>query len=225
MVDRLTATKAVADTLRQMAAEELEAAVADIRLTGGQAIVAGTDVGVTLAALATQAGGSVSEARDFEASGQNFPFGTHICVVEVDRATGEVRLDRFVSVDDCGTVINPLVVEGQITGGIVQGIGQALSEAVTFDELGGSLSTTFVAYQVPGIGQIPALHTRRTETPTPNNPTGLKGVGELGATGSTPAVANAVYDALAPSGIGEEQLPMPFTPGRVWQALSEVGPS
>jgi carbon-monoxide dehydrogenase large subunit len=212
-------SEAVAGLLKELAAARLEAAPEDIQLAGGRAHVVGTDVGVPLGELAAEAGGEVRSSEVFSAAGQTFPFGTHVCVVEVDEDTGTVDILRMVTVDDCGRVINPMLVEGQIHGGTLQGLAQARFEEVRFDELGGLLTGTFASYSIPSIGQAPIPESFRTETPSPNNPNGVKGVGELGATGATPALANAVYDALAPLGIAEDDLPMPFTPDRVWEAI------
>lgn len=146
-----------------------------------------------------------------------FPFGAHVVVTEVDRDTGEVSILRYVAVDDCGKIINPLIVAGQIHGGIAQGIGQALYEKAVYDETGQLLSGEFTDYTVPKASHIPAIETYHTETPSPVNPLGVKGVGEAGAIGAPPAVVNSVIDALAPFGI--RHLDMPLTPEKVWRAM------
>lgn len=210
----------LADRLRELAAARLEAAVEDIRLEDGFARVAGTDIGVSLSALvADTRAGSISEEEDFEAPGQTFPFGSSVCVVELDTETAEVTVKAYTSVDDCGRVINPLLVEGQIDGGRLQGISLALREQVRYDEYGSLLSGNLTTYGMPSAREAPEAVTLRTETPTPNNPLGLKGVGELGTTGATPAVANAVVDALAGLGADTRHLQIPFTPDRVFNAL------
>jgi carbon-monoxide dehydrogenase large subunit len=153
----------------------------------------------------------------FEPKNFTFPFGTHICVVEVDRETGETRILRYVAVDDCGKVINPLLVDGQVHGGIAQGLGQALYEEVVYDENGQLVTGTLMDYAVPKAHQLPRYETGRTETPTDVNPLGVKGVGEAGTIGSTPALVNAVIDALAPFGV--RHLDVPLRPEKVWRAM------
>ncbi len=146
-----------------------------------------------------------------------FPFGTHICVVEVDPETGEVAVRRYVAVDDCGNILNPLLVAGQVHGGIAQGLAQALYEEAVYDDRGQLLTAGFPDYTVPKAAQIPALELGHTVTPSPHNPLGVKGVGEAGTIGATPAVVNAVLDALAPLGVAH--LDMPLTPGKIWAAI------
>ncbi|MCY0877476.1 MAG: molybdopterin-dependent oxidoreductase [Firmicutes bacterium] len=146
-----------------------------------------------------------------------YPFGTHVAVVSVDAETGEVRLLRYLAVDDCGPVINPMIVEGQVHGGVVQGIGQALFEGARYDQDGQLLTASFLDYAMPKARSLPRLETLHTVTPSPHNPLGVKGVGETGTIASTPAVVNAVMDALSPLGITD--LPMPLSPPVVWEAI------
>ena len=146
-----------------------------------------------------------------------FPFGTHICVVEIDPETGEVAIVKYVAVDDCGRVINPMMVEGQVHGGIAQGIGQALYEEAVYNEDGQLLTGELMDYVVPKADQLPTYILDRTETPTTVNPLGVKGVGEAGTIGSTPAVVSAVVDALAPYGV--RNLDMPLKPEKIWRIL------
>ena len=146
-----------------------------------------------------------------------FPFGTHIAVVEVDRDTGKVDLVRYVAVDDVGRVINPMIVDGMVQGGVVQGVSQALWEEAIYDENGQLVTGSMMNYALPKADDVPPIELARTETPTPVNPLGVKGAGETGTIASTAAVANAVLDALSPFGI--RHLDMPFTPGRVWEAI------
>src|SRR5438034_3410652 len=155
--------------------------------------------------------------RFFEPSNFTFPFGTHVCVVEIDEETGEPRITKYVAVDDCGNVINPLLVEGQIHGGLVQGIGQALHEEVVYDENGQLLTGSLMDYAIPRPHDFPEFELDRTVTPSPVNPLGLKGVGEAGTIGSTPAVVNAVVDALAPFGI--THIDMPVRSEKIWRIL------
>jgi carbon-monoxide dehydrogenase large subunit len=153
----------------------------------------------------------------FEPSNFTFPFGTHICAVDVDRDTGHVKITKYVAVDDCGPMINPLLVEGQVQGGIAHSIGQVLFEQTVYDENGQLLTGEFMDYAMPRAADIPDYVLGHTVTPSPVNPLGVKGVGEAGTIGATPAIANAVLDALAPLGVTHLDLPM--TPERVWQAI------
>jgi len=153
----------------------------------------------------------------FEPSNFTFPFGAHVCSVEVDAETGEVKVDKYVAVDDCGNVINPMLVEGQIQGGIVQAIGQALYEEVIYNEDGQLVTGTLMDYALPKAAQLPRFELGRTVTPSPVNPMGVKGVGEAGTIGCTPCIVNAVCDALSPLGI--QNLDMPLKPERVWRAM------
>jgi carbon-monoxide dehydrogenase large subunit len=157
----------------------------------------------------------------FEPSNCTFPFGTHIAAVEVDRDTGQVKILKYVAVDDCGKQINPLLVEGQVQGGIAQSIGAALMEQTVYDENGQLLTGEFMDYAIPRATDIPDFVIGSTETPAPSNPLGVKGVGEAGTIGATPAIANAVVDALSPLGI--RHLDLPFTPERVWRAIQQKG--
>jgi carbon-monoxide dehydrogenase large subunit len=146
-----------------------------------------------------------------------FPFGAHIVVAEVDRETGEIELKRYVAVDDCGNVINPLLVAGQVHGGVVQGLGQALCEQGVYDEDGQLITGEFTDYAVPKATMIPWIETAHTVTPSPVNPLGVKGVGEAGTIGASPAVVNAVVDALSPLGV--RHVDMPMTPERIWNLI------
>ena len=157
----------------------------------------------------------------FEPPNCTFPFGTHIVAVEVDRETGQVKIRKYVAVDDCGKQINPLLVEGQVQGGIAHSIGAALMERTVYDENGQLLTGEFMDYAIPRAADIPDYVLGSTETPSPSNPLGVKGVGEAGTIGGTPAIANAVVDALSPLGI--RHLDLPFTPERVWRAIQEKG--
>jgi carbon-monoxide dehydrogenase large subunit len=149
-----------------------------------------------------------------------FPFGAHACVVDVDAETGHVRVVRYVAVDDCGPAINPMLIEGQVHGGVVHAIGQALYERVHYDENGQLVTGTFVDYTLPTAAELPKIETDRTVTPSPVNSLGVKGIGEAGTIGATPAVTAAVLDALAPLGV--TWIDMPLTPMRVWEALTPM---
>src|SRR5690349_11751734 len=154
----------------------------------------------------------------FEPKNFTFPFGTHIAVVEVDRDTGDIQFLRYVAVDDCGRVINPMLVDGQVHGGIVQSIGQAMYEEVVYDEQGQLVTGTLMDYALPRAKHIPEMELDRTETPSPVNPLGVKGVGEAGTIGATPAIVNAIVDALAPFGV--KHLDMPVKPEDVWRVIN-----
>jgi carbon-monoxide dehydrogenase large subunit len=162
----------------------------------------------------------LSATNFFEPTNFTFPFGTHIAVVEIDRETGEVKFLRYVAVDDCGKVINPLLVEGQVHGGIVQAIGQALYEEVVYDEQGQLVTGTLMDYALPKAAHAPRFELDSTETPSPVNPLGVKGVGEAGTIGATPAIAGAVIDALAPFGI--RHLDMPLKPEKIWRIVHKA---
>lgn len=159
----------------------------------------------------------LSATHFFEPKNFTFPFGTHVCVVEVDRDTGEYEITKYVAVDDCGKVINPLLVDGQIHGGIVQGLGQAMLEESVYDESGQLITGEFMDYAMPRAHHFPRFELERTETPTDVNPLGIKGVGEAGTIGATPALVNAVVDAL--SHMGVRHIDMPLRPEKVWKLL------
>ena len=161
----------------------------------------------------------LSATHFFEPTNFTFPFGTHIAVVEIDRDTGDVKFLRYVAVDDCGKVINPMMVDGQVHGGIVQALGQALYEEVVYDEQGQLVTGTLMDYAVPKAAMIPWFELERTETPSPVNPLGVKGVGEAGTIGATPAIVNAVVDALAPFGI--RHMDMPLRPESIWRIVNQ----
>lgn len=201
------------------AARRLEARVEDLVLADGRVFVAGVPArGVSLGELVAGRGRKVLSANgQFTVRGATFPFGTHVTMVEVDPDTGAVRLLQHVAVDDCGRVINPLLVEGQIHGGVAQAIGQALCEELRYDDAGQLLTGSLLDYAIPRAATVPHIVTLRTETPSPRNPLGAKGVGEAGTIGATPAIVNAVIDALAPFGV--RHLDMPLTPGKIWAAI------
>ena len=226
----MIALEHIKEKARQIAAHLLEAAVEDIEFVDGKWQVKGApDRAVTLADIAGAAyAGNVPEgmepglvATDFFAPPDEvFPFGTHVAVVEVFPDTGEVKLLEYYSVDDCGPRINPLLVEGQVHGGLAQGIAQALWEEVRYDENGQILTGTLMDYAIPKASMLIDFVTDETVTPTPLNPLGAKGIGEAATIGSTPTIANAVMDALAPLGI--EHIDIPLTPEKIWRAIQQV---
>ena len=150
-----------------------------------------------------------------------FPFGSYICVIDIDKGTGEVHVRRFVAVDDCGNIINPMIVEGQIHGGLTMGLAPALFEELVYDESGNPLSGSFTDYLVPTAVETPRWETAKTTTPSPHHPLGAKGVGESATVGAPPAIANAVVDAL--SHLGVRHIDIPITPSKVWALLREHG--
>jgi carbon-monoxide dehydrogenase large subunit len=207
------------DLARQRAADELEANADDLVLdkVDGRFHVAGTPgAGRSWAELAVAS--PLLVETTFKAPTPTFPFGAHVAVVDVDTETGKVTLERMVTVDDAGTIVNPLIVEGQRHGGLAQGVAQALCEEIVYDEAGNLLTSTLADFTFISATELPSFELVPMETPTPANPLGAKGVGESGTIGATPAVQNAVVDALSPFGV--RHLDMPATPMRVWEAIS-----
>ncbi len=211
--------EAVVETGRRTAAALLEVDEEDVeRVEGGFAVVGAPDRSVTWSeVVAASDEGAIRAEGRFRQRGSTFPFGAHVAVVEVDTGTGEVRLLRHVAVDDCGRILNPALVRGQQHGGLGQGIAQALFEEVRYDESGNPVTSTLATYQMPSAADLPSLEVSNTETPTDLNPLGAKGIGESATIGSTPAVQNAVVDAL--SHLGVRHIDLPLTPERVWRAL------
>jgi carbon-monoxide dehydrogenase large subunit len=205
-----------------LAAELLEANPADVVLENGVlSIVGAPGTEITwreLAAAADERGLELSAEEWFVAGAQTFPYGVHVAVVEVSLETGEVRLERMVAVDDCGNVLNPMLVEGQLHGSLMQGIGQALYEGVVYSQDGQLLTSTLMDYEMPRASDAPPIISERLVHPAPSNPLGVKGTGEAGCIGAPPAIVNAVLDALAPYGVTDIQ--MPLRPATVWEALS-----
>ena len=210
---------------RQLAADRLEASPDDIVVTeDGRLGVAGVPASALswaeLASASAVEGEPLAVAFDFTQTGATFPFGAHVSVVEVDLDTGRVEPLRHVAVDDCGRILNPLIVTGQQHGGIAQGMAQVLWEQLAYDEAGNPLTTTLAEYGMPSAAELPSFETSNTETPTPLNPLGAKGIGESGTIGSMPAVQNAVVDAL--SHLGVRHVEMPCTSERVWRAVRDA---
>jgi carbon-monoxide dehydrogenase large subunit len=222
----------VQEKARRICAALLEAAPEDIEVTDGKYQVRGSpDKFKTIADIAGAAhippqelpadiepGLEATAAYDPE--NFVFPFGAHACVVDVDVETGKVKVIRYVAVDDCGPAINPMLIDGQVHGGVAHAIGQALYERVHYDDDGQLVTSTFVDYALPTAAEIPSIETDRTETPSPVNTLGVKGIGEAGTIAATPAVTAAVLDALAP--VGVKWIDMPLSPMRVWQAIQEA---
>jgi carbon-monoxide dehydrogenase large subunit len=214
---------------KKIAAHLMEASDADVEFANGEFTVKGTDKKVTFGQVALTAyvphnypldklEPGLNETAFYDPTNFTFPAGTYICEVEIDPATGTTRVDRFSAVDDFGTIINPMIVEGQVHGGLVQGIGQALMENCVYDEETGQLLTgSFMDYTMPRADDFPEFKLGHVCTPCTHNPLGTKGCGEAGAIGSPPAVINAVLDALRPLGVTD--FDMPASPGRVWAAI------
>jgi carbon-monoxide dehydrogenase large subunit len=225
------ATAKVADKAKRIVAHLLEAAPEDIEMNGGKFQVRGSpDKGMALAEVAGAAyipenlpegmEPGLEETTFYDPENFVYPFGAHACVVEVDPETGKVEVARWVCVDDCGPAINPLLIEGQVHGGIVHAIGQALYERVHYDEAGQLVTGTFVDYALPTAAEVPSFETDRTETPSPVNSLGVKGIGEAGTIAASPAIVNAVVDALRDDGV--TFINMPLTPMHVWSAIEEA---
>ena len=224
------ASQAVQDKMRQIAAHLMEAAPEDLELGDGAWNVKGVpDRSTPIEDIARAAYGGANLPEGMEpglTAVNNFrpetftaPFGTHVVVVEVDRETGQVEIRKIMTVDDCGTLMSPQLVQGQVHGGIAQGIAQALFEEVVYSEDGQLLTGNLVDYGVPTLGDLPLYETSHTHTPSLRNDLGIKGIGEAATIGSTPAVVNAVIDALSPLGV--THLDMPLTSGKVWAAIQE----
>jgi carbon-monoxide dehydrogenase large subunit len=211
-----------------IAAHLLEASADDIEVRDGRFSVKGSpDKGLTLAEISGAAyipenlpdgmEPGLEESTFYDPDNFVYPFGAHACVVEVDAETGKVQVVRYIAVDDCGPAINPMIIAGQVHGGVAHGIGQALFEQIAYDENGQLVTGTFVDYCLPSAAELPSFETDRTETPSPVNSLGVKGIGEAGTIGASPAVVNAVIDALRPLGV--DFINMPLTPMRVWEAI------
>jgi aerobic carbon-monoxide dehydrogenase large subunit len=225
------ACEKVIDKAKKLAAHMLEAAEEDMEFFGGRFSVAGSpERGVSIQEVAGAAFAAsdlpegmepgLDEHSVFDPPNFTWPFGTHVCAVEVDTETGKVYIRSYVAVDDCGPVVNPDIVEGQLHGGIAQGIAQALYEEALYDEDGILVSSSLVDYMVPGAPDLPSFTLDSTVTPSPTNPMGVKGIGESGTIGASPAVMNAVIDAV--SHLGVTHLDMPASPLRLWRALHEA---
>jgi carbon-monoxide dehydrogenase large subunit len=227
------ATNKVVDKAKKLVAHMLEAAPEDIEVANGKFSVKGSpDKGLALAEIAGAAfipdenwpegmEPGLEETAFYDPSNFVFPFGAHCAVVEIDPETGNVDVVRYLAVDDCGPAINPMLIDGQVHGGIAYGIGQALYEQVHYDENGQLTTATFVDYCLPSAADVPSFVTDRTETPSPTNSLGVKGIGEAGTIAATAAVTNAVIDAMKAKGV--TYMNMPLTPNRIWSALNGGG--
>jgi aerobic carbon-monoxide dehydrogenase large subunit len=225
------ATDQVIAKARRIAAHQLECSEDDLELLEGELRVRGTpSKAMTLQAVAFEAFSAhdlpgeiepiLAAEVFYDPPNFVFPFGTHVAVVEVDEETGQVKLLDYAAVDDCGPQVNPMIVEGQLHGGIVQGVAQALWEEAVYDDEGNLRNPTLIDYCVPSAAEVPSFRLDHTVTPSPTNVLGVKGIGEAGTIGSTPTVVNAIVDALAPFGITD--MAMPAHPERVWAAIREA---
>jgi carbon-monoxide dehydrogenase large subunit len=221
----------VREKARELAAHLLECSIDDLEWTGTAWQVKGSpDRAKTIQELAYAGWTSASlpegiepvlEATTFhDPPNFTFPNGTHVCEVEIDPDTGRVEIVNYTAVDDCGNVINPLIVDGQVHGGIIQGLGQALFEETVYAEDGNMLTPTLVEYLVPSAADVPPMTLARTVTPSPSNPLGVKGIGEAGTIGASAAIVNAAVDAL--SGLGVRHIDMPMQPARIWNVMQEA---
>jgi carbon-monoxide dehydrogenase large subunit len=220
----------IVDKAREIAAHQLEVAPEDLEYATGRFTVTGTDRGMTVAeaALAAWTAHDLPDEMEpgmeatsiYDPPNFSWPGGCHIAVVEVDTETGDARVVRYIAVDDVGNVVNPLVVAGQVHGGVTQGISQALYEEAIYDDDGNLVNGSLMSYLVPSAAEVPSYELDNVVAPSPTNPLGVKGVGETGAIASTPAVVNAVLDAL--SHLGVTDIDMPTTPERVWRAIEEA---
>jgi carbon-monoxide dehydrogenase large subunit len=217
------AGEALADKIGRIAADQLEAAPADIELIDGLARIVGTDRSISFADVAKAA----KQPDDLKASGvfvqdeATYPNGTHICELEIEPETGHTEIVAYTIVDDFGVTVNPILLAGQVHGGVVQGIGQALSENAVYSEDGQLLTASFMDYAMPRADNFPWLHFETRNVPSTTNALGLKGAGEAGAIGSTPATLNAVTDALYRA-YGVRHIEMPATPSRIWTTIRDA---
>jgi carbon-monoxide dehydrogenase large subunit len=224
------AARKIRDKAKKIAAHLLEVSEADLEWEVGKFFVKGapqkakTIQEIAFAAYTNHPPGleaGLEAVHYYDPPNLTFPFGSYICVVDIDRGTGEVKIRRFVAVDDCGNVINPMVVEGQVHGGLTQGMAPALFEEIQYDETGNIQGGSFMDYLVPTAMETPNWETARTVTPSPHHPLGAKGVGESATVGAPPAIVNAVVDALAHLGV--RHIDIPITPEKVWRILKEKG--
>ena len=230
----MRATEKVIDKAKKIAAHMMESAPEDIELKDGNFTVAGTDKSVSFGEVALKAyiphdfpleniEPGLEETAFYDPANFTYPSGAYCCEVEVDPKTGKVRVDRMTAVDDFGNVINPMIVTGQVHGGLGQGIGQALLENTTYDENGQLLTASYMDYAMPRADDLPFYTVDHSKgTPCTHNPLGVKGCGEAGAIGSPPTVVNAVIDAIQSGGVNVTHIDMPVSPHRVWDAIQNA---
>jgi carbon-monoxide dehydrogenase large subunit len=223
-------TRKVREKAKKIAAHLLEAAEGDVEYEDGRFFVKGSpDQAKTMDEVAFAAYTNTPPDEEAGLEGvayydppeMTYPFGAYVCVVEIDKGTGQVGVKRFIAVDDCGVRINPTVVDGQVHGGLAQGIGTALMEVIDFDEEGNHLNSSFMDYLIPTSMEVPNYELGEFVTPSTHHPLGARGVAESPTVGSPPAVVNAVVDALSPFGV--RNVDMPLTPNKIWQLMREHG--
>ena len=215
------ASKRLAESLKDLAADKLEASSADLEIAEGRIRIVGTDRSLSLAEIAALPAAAPERLRgagSYTPEMATYPNGTHICEVEIDPQTGTARIERYTVVDDFGFTLNPLLLEGQVHGGIAQGVGQALMERAVYDGDGQLLSASLMDYCLPRADDLSSIAFETRNVPSTTNPMGLKGAGEAGAIGSTPAVVNAVADALWRA-YGVADIDMPATPQAIFRAI------
>jgi aerobic carbon-monoxide dehydrogenase large subunit len=224
------ASRKIRDKAKKIAAYLLEANEADLEWEPGKFFVRGTpDKTKTIQEIAFAAytnhppglEAGLEAVSYYDPPNLTYPFGSYICVVDIDKGTGEVKIRRFVAVDDCGNIINPMIVEGQIHGGLTMGLAPALYEEISYDEYGNILGGSFIDYLLPTAVETPKWETDKTCTPSPHHPLGAKGVGESATVGAPAAIANAVVDAMWHLGV--RHVDIPITPAKVWKLLRESG--
>ncbi|MCH7859156.1 MAG: molybdopterin-dependent oxidoreductase, partial [Candidatus Marinimicrobia bacterium] len=224
------ASRKILDKARKIAAHLLEVSEDDLEWEPGKFSVKGvpdkvsTIQDIAFAAYTNHPQGmeaGLEAVSYYDPPNLTFPFGSYICVVDIDRGTGEVKIRRFMAVDDCGNIINPMIVEGQIHGGLTMGMAPALMEEISYDAEGNMWGGSFMEYLVPTAMETPKWETAKTTTPSPHHPLGAKGVGESATVGAPAAIVNAVVDAL--SHLGVRHLEIPITPEKVWRAIQESG--
>jgi carbon-monoxide dehydrogenase large subunit len=224
------AARKIREKAKKIAAHLLEASEEDLEWEPGRFVVRGapqsfkTIQEIAFAAYTNHPPGmeaGLEAVAYYDPPNLTFPFGSYICVVDIDRGTGEVKIRRFVAVDDCGNIINPMIVDGQIHGGLTMGMAPALLEEISYDENGNIQGGSFMDYLLPTAVETPNWETDKTVTPSPHHPLGAKGVGESATVGAPPAIANAVVDALAHLGV--RHIDIPITPEKVWRILKEKG--
>jgi aerobic carbon-monoxide dehydrogenase large subunit len=215
------AARKLADSLKKLAAEALEAGPGDLELGDQQVRIAGTDRAISFAEVARRAPDTLTASDAYAPAAATYPNGTHLCEVEIDPATGATAIVKYIVVDDFGVTVNPLLLEGQVHGGAVQGIGQALMERAVYESGSGQLVTaSLMDYPLPRAADMPSFTFETRNVPCRTNVLGVKGAGEAGAIGSCPAVMNAIVDALWRA-LRIRHIDMPATPERVWQAIEE----
>jgi carbon-monoxide dehydrogenase large subunit len=220
----MRASRQLARQIKELAADELEAGTGDIELAGGAARVVGTDRAVSYADIAQRASdrSKLTAEADVRQEENTYPNGTHVCEIEIDPETGQTAIVNYTIVDDFGVTVNPMLLAGQVHGGVAQGVGQALLEHTVYDDTGQLVTATFNDYTMPRAWDLPFIDFQTRNIPSTWNPLGIKGAGEAGTIGSAPAVMNAVQDALRRA-FNVRHIDMPATPRRIWETIQAAG--